>query len=93
MTLLEMCKYEYDNIERANGFPPSTVKLCNEHNLALTQEYRERSKVFKATCDEIHGSRVYMLFNKPVVEESSKGHVKCFICDYTKRKCVDYYEC
>jgi len=86
MTLLEIVRDEYESRNKLNGFECTTIKLCNEHNLALTEECKKSSRLFKATCEEIVGRRIYMLFNKPVIEESSKGRVKCFICDNIKRR-------
>ena len=82
MTLLEMCKDQFDRITDAINFTPSVVNLCDEHNLKLTAEYKEIDRVFRATCST---KRVTMLFGKTVIEESRQGVTKCLVCDYIAR--------
>jgi len=92
MNLLQICKSEFDNRTTLNGYQPSVINLCNEHNLKLAEELKGKDIVFRTTSDEILGNRVHTLFSKPVIEEAYRNKVKCFICEYICRKPVDYYE-
>jgi hypothetical protein len=88
MSLLATLEKAYAKVGKTCGFPPSVVRLCDMHNRGVAQEIRAMMVVPSYTqldgwcpaSTHVQGSRVHTLFDKPVIEETQDGVVKCLLC-------------
>jgi hypothetical protein len=79
MTLLAKLEKAYIEDEGGYGFLPTVVHLCDRHNQELAHEIREATEQLHGWV-RMRGSRVSMLFQRPVIEETQNGVTKCLLC-------------
>jgi hypothetical protein len=83
MTLVEKVEKAYTEEGEKYGFLPTVVHLCDRHNQEVAEEIRETTEQLNGWYPLVvymRGSRVSMLFQRPVIEETQNGVVKCLLC-------------